>query len=428
MQELLRACGRAHDLADVHRAIEALHEAQPPSWSIDLIGGLPGLTRRSWERSVRAAVQSGAPHVSVYDLQVSCRACLVLTGTMPRLPFASRDVVRVTSPQRHSCQVAFQRTASYAASMLILHADMSHGGSTHARINNAGGRVCARTSRLSGMTQGSSHCSSRCVSHHSSACNASAAAQVEEGTPFGRWHEQGKLTLPDDSDSASMLAAASARLRAAGYQRYELSNYAQPGHECRHNLAYWRGHGYYAFGLGAASFVRRRRFSRPRQLARYYAYVDAICEAACGHDASRVAQDYIAGESEGEPALSDYDLMLESVMLQLRLHGGINLPRFARAFGQLRLQQLLAGMQPHLQHGRAELLSFQQHGSISGGTQEAVRHVSHVKDAESVMAAEKAVHLALTDPEGLMMSNDIISDAFVTLEEERTAHECDALG
>ena len=55
----------------------------------------------------------------------------------------------------------------------------------------------------------------------------------------------------------------------AGYEHYEVSNYALPGQRCRHNEVYWRNEPYYAFGLGAASNLQRRRFTRPRKMAAY---------------------------------------------------------------------------------------------------------------------------------------------------------------
>ena len=55
----------------------------------------------------------------------------------------------------------------------------------------------------------------------------------------------------------------------AGYEHYEVSNYAAPGHRCRHNEVYWRNEPYYAFGLGSASYLHHRRFSRPRQMVAY---------------------------------------------------------------------------------------------------------------------------------------------------------------
>lgn len=70
MQELLRACGRAHSLADVHAAVAAMRDVAPPTWSLDVISGLPGLTLDKWQHTLESAVAAAPPHISVYDLQV----------------------------------------------------------------------------------------------------------------------------------------------------------------------------------------------------------------------------------------------------------------------------------------------------------------------------------------------------------------------
>lgn len=79
-QELLDACGRAHGAGDIHRAVEAVHAASFPSWSLDLISGLPHLTPQLWQQSLDAAVAARPPHISVYDLQVrlGCAATQVV--------------------------------------------------------------------------------------------------------------------------------------------------------------------------------------------------------------------------------------------------------------------------------------------------------------------------------------------------------------
>ncbi|CAM9902587.1 unnamed protein product [Chrysoparadoxa australica] len=68
--ELLKSCGRAHTLNDVYNAVDLLHKAGMDNFSIDLIGGLPGQGLEQWDHSLGEAVQTGAAHVSVYDLQV----------------------------------------------------------------------------------------------------------------------------------------------------------------------------------------------------------------------------------------------------------------------------------------------------------------------------------------------------------------------
>jgi len=71
LQDLLELCGRSHTLYDVYKAIEDVHTASPPSWSLDLISGLPHLIEEKWRDSLSKAVDSEPPHISVYDLQLS---------------------------------------------------------------------------------------------------------------------------------------------------------------------------------------------------------------------------------------------------------------------------------------------------------------------------------------------------------------------
>ncbi|MDY7021626.1 MAG: radical SAM family heme chaperone HemW, partial [Cyanobacteriota bacterium] len=77
---------------------------------------------------------------------------------------------------------------------------------------------------------------------------------VEPKTVFGRYYSPGVSPLPTDETTAAMYRLAQKMLTQAGYTHYEVSNYAQPGYECRHNLVYWRCLPYYGFGMGAASY------------------------------------------------------------------------------------------------------------------------------------------------------------------------------
>lgn len=70
MQELLQTCGRSHTLSDVYAAIHAVKAVGMPSWSLDLISGLPKLTTEKWRYSLGQAIAAGPDHISVYDLQV----------------------------------------------------------------------------------------------------------------------------------------------------------------------------------------------------------------------------------------------------------------------------------------------------------------------------------------------------------------------
>jgi oxygen-independent coproporphyrinogen-3 oxidase len=69
-KDLLRTCGRAHTASAARAALSAASASPFPTWSLDLMSGLPGLSRASWRATLAEAVARGAPHISVYDLQV----------------------------------------------------------------------------------------------------------------------------------------------------------------------------------------------------------------------------------------------------------------------------------------------------------------------------------------------------------------------
>jgi oxygen-independent coproporphyrinogen-3 oxidase len=99
------------------------------------------------------------------------------------------------------------------------------------------------------------------------------ALTLEHGTPFGRWSAKGLLPLPDPDLAAEMYECASETFEANGYVQYEISNWAKPGHECRHNLQYWRGLPYLAFGAGAHGYANGYRYSN---LLRIKTYIDRL--------------------------------------------------------------------------------------------------------------------------------------------------------
>lgn len=200
---------------------------------------------------------------------------------------------------------------------------------------------------------------------------------VEEGTPFyekyGQESEKLQATgekqpdLPSEEEEREMYALTEKLLAAAGYHRYEISNYALPGRECRHNLVYWKRGNYVGFGLGAASMVENVRFENIREMQEYLAeYVgmpDAepvFAEVAQG-DAQALSneqelslrddthsenaqvlstwEDVNSGETQqifqGENVhpLSPQEQMEETMFLGLRLTEGVSKAEFHRQFG-----------------------------------------------------------------------------------------------
>lgn len=95
------------------------------------------------------------------------------------------------------------------------------------------------------------------------------ALTLHEGTPFKRWHEQGRWRLPGSDVEARMFEHLIDRLDEAGYVHYEISNWARPGYASRHNQKYWRRCTVFAFGASAHGVVGGRRYANPRDLKRY---------------------------------------------------------------------------------------------------------------------------------------------------------------
>jgi len=100
---------------------------------------------------------------------------------------------------------------------------------------------------------------------------------IEPGTPFYARYGSGagQELLPSEEEDRSMYRYTLLELKDKGYQRYEISNYAKPGFECKHNLIYWTMKDYVGFGLGAASYLNSRRFSNPKDMQEYRDYARA---------------------------------------------------------------------------------------------------------------------------------------------------------
>lgn len=92
---------------------------------------------------------------------------------------------------------------------------------------------------------------------------------VEEGTPLGRWVAEGRESVPEQERYREEYLLVADRLRAEGYVHYEVSNFARPGRESRHNAAYWLGVPYVGLGNGAHSYVPPHRWWNRRDWAEY---------------------------------------------------------------------------------------------------------------------------------------------------------------
>jgi oxygen-independent coproporphyrinogen-3 oxidase len=130
------------------------------------------------------------------------------------------------------------------------------------------------------------------------------ALQVEAGTPLALQVEKG-LAVPDEDEQADQYAYAQGRLEVGGWTQYEVSNFAKPGFECRHNLAVWRGEDYMGFGVAAVGTVALERRVNTDDIDEY------LAQARSG---------IVCPEVE---SLSEETRMIEKVLLGLRTREGV---------------------------------------------------------------------------------------------------------
>ena len=170
---------------------------------------------------------------------------------------------------------------------------------------------------------------------------------VEPGTVFAWRQKRGELALPDDDAAADRIALTSRRLRRAGYCRYEISNFARPGHASRHNRVYWSGAGWWAFGLGATSAPWGERMARPRTREAYASWVE---------DQRQHLDSSLLREGAERLPLDD------RLLVGLRCHEGVDLWDLARRCGwdERRCNRDLPGLearwQPFVESGLMERL------------------------------------------------------------------------
>jgi oxygen-independent coproporphyrinogen-3 oxidase len=140
--------------------------------------------------------------------------------------------------------------------------------------------------------------------------------KVEENTLFHTLYQRGELPLPEEDEEAEMYETIIAMLTAAGYEHYEISNFARPGYASRHNMKYWLNHSYYGLGAGAHGYVNGVRYENVRGV-----------------------KDYIAAVERGLPVresaeVDDDEAMEDFMMVGLRLLRGVRDDDFRAQFGR----------------------------------------------------------------------------------------------
>lgn len=272
--ELLKECGRIHNVNDAYTAFEQLHTAGFDNVSIDLISGLPGQTMQSWRRSLQSAVELNPAHISAYDLT------------------------------------------------------------------------------------------------------------LEPGTPFARRFRSGVSPLPSEDLTAQMIRVAGNVLQAAGYERYEISNYARVSdgetvskYRSRHNLTYWRNNPFLAFGLGATSFVDGYRFARPRLMSQYRKYVESLAEDVRSGDTMESALNVLYPNCK---PCSQRDVLEDFMINGFRLLvDGVSIAEMQEKFGETAANRFSKAV-----HGS---------GYLQGGLLELVHDTQRVRLTEAGALIENSV-------------------------------------
>ncbi len=131
--------------------------------------------------------------------------------------------------------------------------------------------------------------------------------QLEEGTPLDSAVKAGRYTVSGDKTNRWMHHAAIDLLAQKGYRQYEISNFAKPGHSCRHNIRYWKREPYLGLGLGAHGFDGTRRRANPQSMD---AYLEAL-------ESGKLASEIVE-------TLTLQEALFETVMLGLRMNAGIH--------------------------------------------------------------------------------------------------------
>jgi len=166
---------------------------------------------------------------------------------------------------------------------------------------------------------------------------------LEEGTRLYESAERGEIEIPGDEESVTMQEKAIRLLEGIGMKRYEISNYAYPGFECRHNIVYWTRGNYLGLGCAAHSMMNNERFSNP------------------------VFSSYMNGEEHTDrEKVDDTGRIEETVMLETRMTRGLDVEAFSKTFGKEVTAKILKEAEMLIERGYAQrkgkYLSFTREG------------------------------------------------------------------
>ncbi|GMP35397.1 hypothetical protein CsSME_00007844 [Camellia sinensis var. sinensis] len=200
--------------------------------------------------------------------------------------------------------------------------------------------------------------------------------QVERGTKFGILYSPGEFPLPSETQFAEFYKTASRMLSDARYNHYEISSYCKDNFESKHNLTYWDNKPFYGFGLGSASFLDGFRFSRPKKVKVYGAYVQNLKDGVVG----------LSEDSFPDPK----DIAMDA--------------SFRKTFGTSIVHSLGKAYRPFVESGHVVCLDGHRRVITTD------RFCALLSDEEEI--EETVAFIRLSDPDGFLLSNELISLAF----------------
>jgi oxygen-independent coproporphyrinogen-3 oxidase len=155
---------------------------------------------------------------------------------------------------------------------------------------------------------------------------------IEHGTPFGRWAKLGLLPVPDPDAAADMYEWAGEVLDGVGFMQYEISNWAKPGRECRHNLQYWRNQPYLGFGAGAHGSACGLRVANILRIKPYIRHLSA--DLPVPDNQGSKSNFPLGPATSNQIRILKHIEMQETMLTGLRLtHEGVSDDNFTSRFG-----------------------------------------------------------------------------------------------
>lgn len=302
--EELKLLGRIHRFEDFLMAFQQARMAGFTNINVDLMSAIPGQTVDSWKNTLKKVIMLKPEHISAYSL-------IIEDGT----PFGDH----------YGCEEERKRKKKEKRRETLLNPAADEGVDPEANtVGSQDPEGVAEDIEENAAEDKAGSGKDRKGKRPAAVGETDGQGPIignfwrgrdsKEPDPLYQWPP-----LADEEEERQMYHLTKTLLAEAGYQRYEISNYARPGQECRHNTGYWTGTEYLGFGLGASSYVNGCRFSNVEELKIYQ-----------NLDFSLDGLEILHGEVHAQ---SRKEQMEEFMFLGLRMTEGVSDAVFTQTFG-----------------------------------------------------------------------------------------------